>query len=253
MVENVMNVKKGDKVIVKKDLKVFGRVFAKTGEEFEISDIFYNSIHLKDGNDIITVDKQTFNEHFEKRIEKHDNVDYKRINEKINELINGANLHNDIMSNYKKDDGNAKNDLLNKILDAMNNDAYAVKEKEVKDCAEEIEGVECEFEYPNRVTQEMVDEIIENSEVVVDTLFDRMTFVACKLPNGFIITETSACIDPENYNEDMGIDICMDKIISKVYELEAYRLMDNIHYLKNIEELICDEECCCGCGCSDKK
>lgn len=91
---------------------------------------------------------------------------------------------------------------------------------------------------PNKVTQEMVDEIIEDAEIVVDTLFDRMTIVSCKLPNGFIITETSACIDPENYNEDMGIDICMDKIITKIYKLETYRLMNEIYESKRLDTWI---------------
>ena len=48
------------------------------------------------------------------------------------------------------------------------------------------------------------------------------------MPNGFVITESSACVDPDNYNEDRGIDICLDKIVDKIWELEGYLLQNTI-------------------------
>lgn len=76
-----------------------------------------------------------------------------------------------------------------------------------------------------RVREEEIDQIIEASEITTDKKFDCMTVVYCKLPNGFIITETSACIDPSYYQHDIGVSVCMRKIKAKIWELEGYRLM----------------------------
>lgn len=89
---------------------------------------------------------------------------------------------------------------------------------------------------PNSVTYEMIDDIINESDIVVSTVFDKCTVVSCKLPNGFIITESSACVDSENYDEEIGIKICMDKIIDKVWELEGYLLQNDLYTIKNIKE-----------------
>lgn len=81
----------------------------------------------------------------------------------------------------------------------------------------------------NRVTSDMVDELIDNSEVIVDTLFDNCTMVALRLPNSFVIVETSACVDPDNYSEEIGFDICMERIRNKVWELEGYKLCNELY------------------------
>lgn len=80
------------------------------------------------------------------------------------------------------------------------------------------------------ITAEHIDEIMENTEIkVLPSVFGKCTVVAAKLPNGFVIVESSACVDPRNYDEDMGVEICMDKIINKVWELEGYRLQSTLY------------------------
>ena len=96
------------------------------------------------------------------------------------------------------------------------------------------------------VTLEQIQAIIEASEFFVDTVFDKCTVVTCRLPNGFVITESSACVSPENYNEEMGANICIDKIIDKVWELEGYKLQDEVWRAKIEANLTCDE-CCNEC------
>lgn len=74
------------------------------------------------------------------------------------------------------------------------------------------------------VTQEQIDEIIRNSIIKVDTLWDKCTVVAANLPSGFIIVESSACVDPANFDAKVGFDICMERIENKIWELEGYKL-----------------------------
>lgn len=76
-----------------------------------------------------------------------------------------------------------------------------------------------------RVTQEMVNNIISNSEIVCQTRLGKITVVTLVLPNGFTITESSASVSTENYDYQYGIKVCMKKIEDEIWKLEAYRLM----------------------------
>lgn len=119
------------------------------------------------------------------------------------------------------------------------------------ECEAHFEKV-VEVEEAPTITQEYIDEIIENSTFDVKTVFDKCTIVTCKLPNGFVIVESSACVSPENYNKEIGIDICMKKIKDKVWELEGYRLQQYLW-----EEELEEHPCCCEhcgepfCDCED--
>lgn len=77
---------------------------------------------------------------------------------------------------------------------------------------------------PKSVSIERIEEVMNNSKVSVQTLFEKCTVVAVKLPCGHVIVESSSCIDKENYNENMGVEICMNKIKDRVVEMEAYAI-----------------------------
>lgn len=98
----------------------------------------------------------------------------------------------------------------------------------------------------NTVTKEMIDSIMEDVELEVITTFDKCTVVSAKLPNGFVITESSACVDPRNYDEEMGFEICMNKIVNKVWELEGYRLQCELY------DGNCSCDCDCDCECEEE-
>ena len=91
------------------------------------------------------------------------------------------------------------------------------------------------------ITEEYIADIMENSEFEIHTVFDKCTVVSCRLPNGFVITESSSCVRPEDYNVDTGTEICFNKIADKIWELEAYRLQQ---WLWEEEDDYCP--CCCG-------
>ena len=72
------------------------------------------------------------------------------------------------------------------------------------------------------VSQEMVDQFI--TETWTQTEGDRTTIVRARLRNGFEIVESSSCVSPENYDEDLGEQICMEKIKDKVWMLLGFLL-----------------------------
>lgn len=74
------------------------------------------------------------------------------------------------------------------------------------------------------VTQEQIKGLLDKSEIKTETVYDKVTIVSCKLPNGFVITEASGAVDKKNYDENIGKEICMQRIENKLWELEGYAL-----------------------------
>ena len=74
--------------------------------------------------------------------------------------------------------------------------------------------------------EERIKELLDKSLINVTTVFDKTTVVTVKLPNGFTITESCGCINPDNYSEEIGAEICMAKIEDKLWMLEGYKLTE---------------------------
>lgn len=80
----------------------------------------------------------------------------------------------------------------------------------------------------NTITQDIVDKIYDESEKLTYISFGKCLILSCKLKNGFVITESSACVDPKNFDAIIGVQICKERIKNKIWELEGYRLQNNI-------------------------
>jgi hypothetical protein len=78
------------------------------------------------------------------------------------------------------------------------------------------------------VTKEKVEEILAGSSLDIVKLGDKTTVVAATLPNGFVVVASSSCVDPENYDENIGVSICKKRIIDKIWELEGYVLQSMV-------------------------
>lgn len=78
----------------------------------------------------------------------------------------------------------------------------------------------------NTVTPKQIENIWNKSEISISTKFNKTTIVTAHLPNGFVIVESSSCVDPANYDEKMGYEICVERIKNKLWELEGYKLQD---------------------------
>ncbi|PEJ57410.1 hypothetical protein CN692_13430 [Bacillus sp. AFS002410] len=81
----------------------------------------------------------------------------------------------------------------------------------------------------NTVIYDDIQKIMDNSTIEVQTVLNKCTIVTCQLPNGFIIVESSACVDPVNYDEKLGAEICLKRIENKVWEFEGYKLQDFVY------------------------
>ena len=86
----------------------------------------------------------------------------------------------------------------------------------------------------NTVTAEEVKENMKDVRVRTVIEFGRrFTYVAVRMKNGFIIRESTNCVDPENYSEETGKEICLKRIETKIWFLLGYALQDKMFKEKN--------------------
>lgn len=79
------------------------------------------------------------------------------------------------------------------------------------------------------IKAEHVQALYAQSQKKLETVFEKCTVLTVKLPNGFTLTESAGCVDPENYSAEIGYEICKKKIIDKIWLLEGYVLQTKVH------------------------
>lgn len=80
-----------------------------------------------------------------------------------------------------------------------------------------------------KVTQERIDHLLNSGNVEVQTVFGKCTTVTMQLENGFILMESSACVDPDSYDPELGKKLCYEHIENRLWELEGYALQKSLH------------------------
>ena len=83
--------------------------------------------------------------------------------------------------------------------------------------------------YENTVTEE---EVADNmKDIICSTAVEfgkPVTYVTVRMKNGFTLRESTTCVDPKNYDEKIGRQICLDKIEDKIWFLLGYALQDKL-------------------------
>jgi hypothetical protein len=81
----------------------------------------------------------------------------------------------------------------------------------------------------NTVTQEEVNRNIKDVLVrTVEEFGKPTTYVTVRMENGFTLRESTTCVDPANYDENIGREICLKKIEDKVWFLLGYALQSKL-------------------------
>ncbi len=76
----------------------------------------------------------------------------------------------------------------------------------------------------NSVTKQDVENLLAASEVLTQKIGEKSTVVCVTLPSGFVLIESSSCVDPINYDEELGRSLALKKIEDQIWLLEAYLL-----------------------------
>lgn len=86
-----------------------------------------------------------------------------------------------------------------------------------------------------------IDDVKANmQDVIVRTLIDfdkPTTYVTVRMLNGFTVRESATCVDPDNYDEEIGKQICMKKIEDKIWFLLGYQLQETLYKQEQIDKV----------------
>lgn len=94
----------------------------------------------------------------------------------------------------------------------------------------------------NRVTIEDVQENMKDVLVETRTEFGKpVTYVTVRMKNGFTLRESTTCVDPTNYDEKVGEDICLERIESKVWFLLGYQLQEDMYRQSSQEKSVLEK------------
>lgn len=87
----------------------------------------------------------------------------------------------------------------------------------------------------NTVTKEQVQDNMKDVIVKTAYEFDKpVTYVTVRMNNGFTLRESTTCVDPANYDESIGAEICLRKIESEVWKLLGFLLSETLSSKKSI-------------------
>lgn len=82
----------------------------------------------------------------------------------------------------------------------------------------------------NTIEEHNVHDFVK--EIIASKWGEKTTIVNATLANGFIITESSSCVDPANFNMDIGLSICKERIYNKVWNHLGFLLQCAIKGIK---------------------
>lgn len=102
-----------------------------------------------------------------------------------------------------------------------------------------------------KVTQERIDHLLNSGNVEVQTVFGKCTTVTMQLENGFILMESSACVDPDSYDPELGKKLCYEHIENRLWELEGYALQKSLHEREAGGACCCKDDCQCEAATGD--
>lgn len=74
----------------------------------------------------------------------------------------------------------------------------------------------------NSITQKDVDSFIAKIDTV--KMGDKTTVVQTTLKNGFVLTESSSCVDDGNFDMQIGKDCCIEQIKHNIWFLLGFLL-----------------------------
>ena len=68
------------------------------------------------------------------------------------------------------------------------------------------------------------EEVLANmQDIICETRVEfgkPTTYVCVKMKNGFTVRESTTCVDPSNYDEEIGKEVCLKKLVTTVVKKE---------------------------------
>lgn len=75
----------------------------------------------------------------------------------------------------------------------------------------------------NRVTQAEIDALLDLAQTQEHVFWEKELVVSYRLPCGFTVLGRGACIDPANFDLEIGRKVARDDAANQLWQLEGYR------------------------------
>jgi hypothetical protein len=80
----------------------------------------------------------------------------------------------------------------------------------------------------NRVTIEKIQKLLNEAETEEHVFWGKVLVVSYKLPNGFTLEGVGSCVDPANFDLEIGRMIARKKVEDQMWLLEGYKLQEEL-------------------------
>ena len=85
---------------------------------------------------------------------------------------------------------------------------------------------------PNKVTKEDLEHLVAQSKTTFTNPAGTLTHCVITLPCGYTVTGESACVDPTNYDKELGEKYALEQAVEKLWPLEGYLLANDLYRAK---------------------
>ena len=76
----------------------------------------------------------------------------------------------------------------------------------------------------NRVTPDQIKNLLDTAETQEAVFWNKEIVVSYKLVSGFTVLGRGACVDPANFNIEIGRKIARKQVEDQLWQLEGYLL-----------------------------
>lgn len=89
---------------------------------------------------------------------------------------------------------------------------------------EQFENAYLELTLENKISEEDIDRFIGNGAISHDQIDEKTTLVKMVPRTGFVQYEVSSCVDPANYDHELGVSIATGRLRNKLWPMLGFVL-----------------------------
>ena len=81
----------------------------------------------------------------------------------------------------------------------------------------------------NKVHKERIDYLLNNAETQEHIFWGKELVVSFKLASGFTVSGRGACVDPANFDIEIGRKVAREDAENQLWQLEGYLLQNALY------------------------
>jgi len=94
----------------------------------------------------------------------------------------------------------------------------------------------------NKITPQDIQNLLNSAETQEAVFWNKEVVVSYRFPtrNGFSIIGRGACVDPANFDIEIGRKIAREQVEHKLWQLEGYLLQQQLPTSVNVTQIVQD-------------